>query len=325
LLLVALLATACSSGSDAEGGSDAKGDAITFDGQRVKAAEFVDELRVIAANDELAKVLEQNDTVLVPKPDTIDPLMVQSWVYHRINQFIIDEAFEQRQLEVTPAIRRQARRELEEIFRGKEAFDAFPEDFQELVIDRQAKIVAVNETLPKELVPTDADLRELYTRIERTCQQDKLVSQIWTDSKADADAIAAQLAQGADFATLARERSTDETTKGRGGLTMCIGSSRWNASVEPVKQAVEATAVGGTTAPIGAADGWTIVRVLPLTFENARPLVADDWKSRHPSALFDFLRAARDAGDATIQPRFGSVLRQEGGIAYAPPTQPPRL
>jgi hypothetical protein len=323
LMLVALAATAC--GSDDGGGSDAKGDAIVFDDVSVPAAEFVDELQVIADNDELAAVLKKDDTILVPKSGTIDPLMSQTWVYSRINHIIADREFRRRKLEVTPADRRRARRRLNEIFRAKKAFDAFPQDFQDLLIGRQARMDVFEDTLPKEYEPTEAELQELYQRVGQTCQQGKLISQIYVDTKQEADAVAAELAQGADFATLAQQRSTDTTTKDRGGLTMCIGAQRWIASVEAVQQAALATPVGGTSAPIRTHDGYTVLRVLPLTFENARPLVIDDWHGKHPSALFDFLRHARDVGETKIQPRFAGIQRTEGGVAYTPPTEPPRL
>jgi hypothetical protein len=323
VLLVGLVAAGCSSDSDE--GSDAKGNAITFDGTKVPAAKFVDELRIIADNDELAKVLKQDDTILVPKPDTIDPLMSQSWVYHWINQIIADREFRSRNLAVTPAIRAKARRNVAEIFRGRKVLDAFPKSFQDLIVARQARLDAFASSLPKKHEPTEAELRDLYARVERTCQQGKLVSQIWLDTKEQADAVAAELAAGADFATLARERSTDTSTKDRGGLTMCIGAQRWLASVKAVQDAATSLPIGGTSAPIKTADGYTIVRIIPLTFENARPIAIDDWRGKHPSALFDFLAAARNEGDVTIQPRFAGIQRTAGGVAYTPPTAPVRL
>jgi hypothetical protein len=324
-LLVVLVATAAC-GSDSKGGSDAKGTAISVDGTKVPAAGFVDELRIIADNEAFAKVLKrEDDTILAPKPDTIDPLVSQSWVSTRVNQIIADREFRRRKLEVTPDTRARARRRAAQVFRGAKVFDAFPKSFQDLVIARQQRMDALEADLPKKHEPSEADLSNLYIRVEQTCQQGKLIYQIYVDTKEQADAIATELAQGADFATLARERSTDTTTKDRGGLTMCIGATRWLSSVKAVQDATVSTPIGGTSAPIKTGDGYTVLRVLPLTFDNARPLVIDDWHSKHPSALYDLLAEGRNNGDITIAERFAGLQRTPTGTAITPPPAPVRL
>jgi hypothetical protein len=322
LVVLTVIGAAC---SDSDGGSEAKGTAITVDDTTISAADFVDELRIIADNDEFADLLKrEDDTKLAPRDGTIEQTLSSAWVSNVVNQVLADREFERRDLEVTPKIRAQARKNAAELFRGRKVFDAFPESFRKLVTERQARQDAVVAELPKKIEPTEAELLALYPGVEQNCQQGKLVAQIYVDTKQEADAVAAELAQGADFATLARERSLDPS-KDRGGLTMCIGSTRWTASVEEVQQAVQSTPIGGTTAPIDYGDGYTIIRVLPLSYETARPLIVDDWHGKHPSAFYDLLANARKNAKISAAKRFAIIHHTENGPAIAPPLKPVEL
>jgi hypothetical protein len=325
-LAIVLFLAACSSGDSESARPLPGGTAITVGDTEISAARFVRELRVIAANRELARVLKrEDDTTLVPKPGTIDILLSQAWADASVNQVISDREFARRDLEVTPAIRRRARRNAAELFRGEKAFAAFPKSFQRLVTERQARQDALLASFPKEHEPSDADLRELYARVEGTCQAGKLIAMIYLSERTDADAIAAELAGGADFASLARERSEDADSAERGGVTMCIGSTRFNASEDAIKAAATSTPIGGVTPPLEAGDGFAILRILPLTIETAHDLLVEDWHGKHPTPLFDFLAEQRLANRITIAKRFAQVGRSERGLAIAPPTNPVRL
>ncbi len=322
LVLGAVLVVACgSSGS----GSDAKGTAVTVNGTKISNAQMIDELRIIAANKQLATVLKkQDDTTLVPKAGTIDPTLAQAWIYQRVSTVLAEHELARRHIRVRAANRASAEKTVAQTFRGAKVFRAFPESFRKLVIARQAKLDALEATFPKTHEPTEAALRAVYPQVERTCQDGKLVAQIFVNTQAEANDIAAQLARGADFATLARERSTDSTAS-NGGVSMCIGSTRFNASVAELQQAVRATPIGSTSAPVKLADGWAIIRNLPLTYENAHPLLVSDWHQNHPSPFYDFLSGLRQQMKITVAKRFGTVQPSANGPVVYPLNDPVRL
>jgi hypothetical protein len=269
-------------------------------------------------------VLRQEDTKLVPKDGTIEPTVAQAWITTWVNQLLADQDFRRRGLKVTEADRTAAKKSVEQVFRGSKVFAAFPEDFRERAIEREARTAALARTFPSTHEPTDADLLELWAPVGRTCQDEKLIALIYLDTEAEANDVAAQLAAGADFATLAREHSTD-TSAENGGVAMCIGSVRFGASQEPVKEAARATPIGGTSAPVKASDGYAIVRSLPLTFENARPLLADDWHQKHPTPFYDYLAAQKADAKVTIDERFARVVPAGETIVIQPTFEPVRL
>ncbi len=89
VLLVPLAPRSPAGGSDACSGRLPDGTAITVDSTKVSGGPLVRELRIIAANDRFAQVLKkQDDTKLVPKSGTVDPLVSQAWVNTRVNQAV---------------------------------------------------------------------------------------------------------------------------------------------------------------------------------------------------------------------------------------------
>jgi hypothetical protein len=320
--LAVLAALAACGDSTGSGAAPARGTAITVNGTKVPASDVVAELRTIAGNRRFARVLqEEDDTRLVPEPGTIEPLVSQNWVQRWVNEILGEQELRRRGLRVTDEHRAAATKDLEQSFRGARVFAAFPEDFRRKVVEREARLYALRETFPATHEPSEAVLRELFTGVTRSCQEPKLIAQIFVDTKAEADRIAGELAGGADFAALAREHSTDSSAE-RGGVSMCIGSLRFRASEEAIQQAARATPIGGTSAPVETGDGYAILRALPLTFENAHDLLADDWHSQHPSPFTDFLAAQLADADVTVAERFGRVLPAGETIVIHPPQKP---
>ncbi|MGZ6162229.1 MAG: peptidylprolyl isomerase [Acidimicrobiia bacterium] len=329
LVVAAVLLVSCSSSSSSSGAgpSTLSGPGFSVDSTKVSAATLASQLRVIAANQAFAKVLKrEDDTVLAPKPDTIDPTVAQAWIDTSVNQVIGDREFRRRGLKVTPKLLREAKTRVEKVWRGRAVFDAFPKSFQTFLIGRQARMDALEASFPKTHEPTEADLVALWPAVQQTCQEGKLVSQIFVDTKEQADAVETALAGGADFGELARQRSTDTTTAARGGVSMCIGSVRFNASEDAIQQAVKAMPIGAVSAPIKNGDGYVVVKNLPLTFENAHSLLIDDWHGRHPTALYDFLNGARLAADITVSKHFASsVGKNAEGLAIVSSLKPVTL
>ena len=328
LLVAALLLAACSSGggSDASVSPPATGPGITVDATKIDAATLTGQLRTIAANRQFAKVLKkEDDTDLEPKSGQIDSVVAQNWIDSSINQVLTDRELARLGLKLTPQIRAQGRKNAAKLFRGQASFNAFPKSFQDLVAGRQARTAALAATFPKDYQPTEAQLQELFTTVEQSCKDNKLVSQIYVDTRQEADAIEAQLAGGADFAELARQNSTDTVSAPRGGVSMCPGSTRFGFSPKELQQAVLSTPVGGVTAPINSAGDYVIMKNNPLTYENARELLLSDWHGRHPSGLFDFLFDQRLKAKIAVAKRFGTLHRSNEGVAIIPLPGPVKI
>lgn len=102
---------------------------------------------------------------------------------------------------------------------------------------------------------------------------------ILVETEEEAKAIAGELAGGADFETLAKEKSIDETSAENGGD---LGYFTKEKMVAPFAEAAFATEPGKVSAPVQSEYGWHLIRVddrrpaKPPTLEEVVPRLRDE-------------------------------------------------
>ena len=151
---------------------------------------------------------------------------------------------------------------------------------------------ALIRKIADDLHPTDAEIRQYYAmhqyEFERTKARHIIISydtafaskskRTAAEARAEADAIATQLRNGADFAALAAKESDDPYTKNKGGDLGEVYHHQMDAAEETVLWSL---AAGQTSAPFVDRFGYDIVRVegrrvLPLN--AAHEMVIGDLK-----------------------------------------------
>lgn len=156
---------------------------------------------------------------------------------------------------------------------------------------------------------TDEEFRAAYERgpevSEVVCTAHILVS-----TEAEANEVLAELEGGAEFATLAAERSTDPGSAPFGGVLPCSSLAAFSTQFiqEYVEAALDAR-IGVPTDPVESSFGWHVILVRPWDE------IADDPEAR---AVFDdigprFRRSAR-AADIRVDPRFGAFSPELGVV-----------
>jgi peptidyl-prolyl cis-trans isomerase D len=148
-----------------------------------------------------------------------------------------------------------------------------------------------------EIQVSDADLKAQYDahKGEYEKAEERQVEQIAFPSKEAADAAAAKIKTGAEFAAAARERGLkDEDLK--------LGTFSATGLDPKLSAAVFAVPEGGVTAPVQGPFGWVILRnakIIPgenKTFEQVQDaLKADLVKARAGAKLTDIANAFEDA------------------------------
>lgn len=162
---------------------------------------------------------------------------------------------------------------------------------------------------------TDRALRRSYTRTavsetitdeEIKAEYDKQIAAIPTEDEVrarhilvstedDAKAIKAELDAGADFATLAKEKSTEPNAAQSGGD---LGYFKAATMVKPFADAAFAMQVGQVSDPVQTQFGWHIIKVedrrpaAKPTLEQLTPQIGQQLYVQKYRALFDQLRKA---------------------------------
>ena len=181
---------------------------------------------------------------------------------------------------------------------------AMSEPVRNLVADIQTDVQTA--ALASLAAPSDAELEQRYAADQASVGV-MCVRHILSDSEADADAIAAELAQGADFAVLATERSTDPTAVDNGGALAGLGGECLTVqeAVEAIDPVFTAHALNADpsapSAPFQTDFGWHIVLHRPWSEvgESVVALHADG-----QSGLLQY-GAAIVGADIEVAPEFG--------------------
>jgi PPIC-type PPIASE domain len=310
--------------------------AATVGSTDINRKDFEDELKTISENKAFQKTVDAQNVQNAQQNPSAQPLTIKvgdsgvsvpglatPWLNSRVNQVIVDQVFKQRGLKVTAADRAAAKTAAERTFGTVKVFNEFPKSFRKELLARAARLEAVQTSLPKPAPPTDAQLEALVQQTKaQSCPSGKLVAVIVVPTAAAADAIRTQLAQGADFATIAKTQSSDTTSAAVGGLKACTDTQGYQVLDAAVRTAADATPSGSISATVPVAGGFEIVKVSPWDLANARPVIEQFYAQQQESPVAAFVNQRLVKAKVWVDPRYGTVRRANKTVTIVPPKTP---
>jgi len=154
-------------------------------------------------------------------------------------------------------------------------------------VENQKRTYLAGEMLARlsEYTVPEADIKAAYdAKYDGAIpEQEFNASHILVKTKAEADEIEKELKNGADFAKLAKEKSTGPSGKSGGEL----GWFGKGAMVPEFEKAVEELAVGEVSPPVKTQFGWHVVKLNKMrskkvpTLEEARPDLTMQLQRKH--------------------------------------------
>jgi hypothetical protein len=318
--LLALGASACSSTLN-----DAATIKYSLSGQdheeHVTRADLVDEVRKIAADKPFASWLNQNGFAINGDVTTGSNVSAV-WLGNLIQQKAVDALFDARHLKVSPQQLSTAAANVKQIFPTPDAYDGFPKKFREELLDREAR----REALISSYIHTsDADGRRYFAQHQSqfACASGRDVSHILLASRAAAQQILDQLHNGADFAELAKEKSTDTGSGAQGGALGCLEP---NAFVAPFQKAAETAPFDTPVGPVQSQYGFHVILVTRATpsYEASRTQVQQALAAEGQAAARAALTKMLTAFKVKLDPRFGTwvVKGPQGRTFFVQPPTP---
>ncbi|MFN8034385.1 MAG: peptidylprolyl isomerase [Acidimicrobiia bacterium] len=294
-------------------GSSAGADAFSVDGRSTSDHDFQRELRALRDNAQLQKLIAQSGGSK-PAKGAMDPKLTATWAQAGMQQSVVDHEFAQRHLKVSARAKKLLPTFRDQYFSSKQVFDAFPKWFRDLQLGRFERLLTVLGP-----APTEAELRKSFEELKTSkCPSGKLVSHILVKTKAEADAIAADLAKGADFASTAAQKSTDTQSAQQGGQVGCLTAGQY---VPEFEKAADALAPDTVSAPVQTQYGWHLIKVTPLTFEGQRAAVEQNFLAEQNQKLSTHLQNTLKKARVSLNPKYGRVVRKPQ-FAVEPPAAP---
>nr|AYQ72810.1 peptidylprolyl isomerase [Cohnella candidum] len=155
--------------------------------------------------------------------------------------------------------------------------------------------VKLRKIFAPEIKPTDDQLKKYYedNKANYSTPEQIRASHILLPTKAEAEAVLAELKKGADFATLAKEKSTDPGSKDNGGDLNYFGRGVMN---EPFETAAFKLKVGETSGVVESPNGFHIIKVtdkkaaVTPTYDSVKQQVENDYlDSQIPGKMNDWM------------------------------------
>jgi peptidyl-prolyl cis-trans isomerase C len=171
--------------------------------------------------------------------------------------------------------------------------------------DRTLRAVQAAEALAAERVTEEA-IQGAYDESFGTQEPgtEYSAAHILVETEAEAQAIVAELEGGADFATIARERSQDPGSGAQGGDLGWFGTGMM---VQPFEEAVVALEPGAVSAPVETQFGWHVIRL-----NETRPVPVPALEEVRAQIAGELEQAAIEAGIAELQ-ESADITRVEPG------------
>jgi foldase protein PrsA len=303
-----LVAAGCGSGSSY---------AAKVDGEVISADDLEAEMRSIAANEPYVQQVEARTQVRGTGGSAFDEAFTGQVLGRQIQYVLVDREIERRKLKITPADRQSARTEVAEQAGGEEILKGFPEDYQETLVDRAAKVGRLTVSLSGQAGTDDA--AKGYYDSHKEEFTEACVSHILLSTKERADQVRGRLASGEDFAAVARADSLDNLSASQGGDLGCKINADSFAVPEFIK-AMLTQPVNEVGTPVQTQYGFHLIKVRSRTvpsFDDVKDRARERVLVASKAKLQEWINTTVAKAKIEVNPKYGTFDKQS--LAVKPP------
>jgi len=210
------------------------------------------------------------------------PIIGKSVVQDLIDEILVDQAAREAGVTVTPQEVDEAVARIQKQVGGEAQFNQLLATYGYTMDSFRAYQefrLKASKILAPQITVTDDEVRQYFEEnIAAYDQRQVHARHILVSDEETAREVKAQLDQGADFATLAKEKSIDTATKDKGGDLGTFGRGRMVSAFEDV---VFNLGVNEISEPFQTSYGWHVAQVLEITgeppnFEAVKETVKQD-------------------------------------------------
>ena len=306
LAVLAVGAAACSGG--------VRPAALEVDGHEYSESSVNEELQAIADNPQLGDQATASN-------GTLNSQLTAAWLQTLVEEQVVDQALERRDLRATNADRARGQQAAASFLGDASVLAGFPKWLQDRVVDRFAARAVLFADLADPV--TDEAVQAAYQQFveqqSAACPSGRFVAHILVDTQAEADALAAQLAGGADFTELARDNSTDTASAKNGGELGCLDGQQFVPEFASVATSAPLDVV---SAPVQTEFGYHLIVVRDtIPFAAVEDAARAQLESESTGGE-DALARLTGKADVTVQPRYGRWVVRDGSGSVQPPARP---
>ena len=333
LLIVALALTAAC-------GDTVRPSAAKVNGTTITQDELSNELEAIQGNRAYVQSVEQGGFEVLGKGQgTFTNDFVGRVLTRQIFLSLVHQEVDRRKIDITDADLDRSKADVVNSVGGDAVFAKFPKAYQQTLLRRNAEVTKLQSELGGPAV-TDEDVKAYYDanpqQFAQTCVSHILfaatdgngqIDQAATAAQSDqllAEATAArnEIVNGADFATVASQKSKDASNKDQGGDLQCGAAGRF---VPEFETAMDALQINEISQPVKTQFGYHLIKVTgrnPQTLEEATPTIRQTLEAGNQQGFSDFLQKALAKAKITVNPRYGRFSKTGQSPGIIPPESP---
>jgi len=275
---------------------------VTVNGEDISRDTLEAELDALMDNDAYRSLLEQqlSGVAIGESEGSFDTRFVANLLTERVYLALVAQEVERRGLSVSDVVLEAARANLEQNIGP--SFAELPDEQRDQFVGRVGLVL----TLRSEVVPR-------YFEEHGEDYDEICASHILVETREDADALSAELDDGAEFAELAEASSDDTQSAAEGGD---LGCQRRGTFVPPFEEAAYSLEVGEVSAPVRTEFGYHLILL-----DDRNPT---DLEGQEQLVQSDLIEALTEEADVDVNPRYGRWVRPEPdrGFAVVPPEGP---
>ena len=308
-------------------GDDEPEPAAVVDGTEISQQDVVDELEAIAANGAYLEALEgRGIDVLGEGEGDFTTAFAAQVLARQIQYTIVTNEVARRGLEVDDECRAAAQDEVvrgltefSQTGDGQTVFDNFPENYREKLITWNSGVLIMQGDLAGRPCIDEAAI-EAYFDENAADFTEVCAHHILVPTLDAANTVVTDLAAGADFATVATERSTDTGSGAQGGDLGCTSAGTY---VPEFRDAVVSQDIGVVGAPVESEFGYHVIRVDSReepVLEDVRGEVVSAVAQEVQGGFSEWFEGALGAADVSVDERYGtwdaataSITRPQSG------------
>lgn len=299
--------------------------AATVNGRDISDASLQDELSAIRDNPTYRSRVEQGmqTSQSGESPGTFDTTFIARLLTQRVYYELIEAELTKRKAKITEADLKEVRPLVIQQVGDEKVFKSFPKDYQDQLIRQRALFKKLNELFAKDI---DGGNPKSYfdkhaDEFVQGCSSHILISSQDKDpeaAKAEAVALKAKIAKGADFAQVAKESSGDPGSAQQGGDLGCVGKGSF---VPEFEAALFSLPLGVVSDPIQTQYGYHLILVRERkqpTYQEAKANVQAAIAALSSQELEKFLIKSSERAKVSIDKRYGTWEIKKGATDGTP-------
>ncbi len=294
--------------------------AARVDGTTITQDDLEEEMRAIAANEPYLQSIESRIQVRGSGAGTFDAAFTGQILGRQIQYVLVDREIKERKLKLSQADLDAARAVVTEQAGGQRILDAFPPEYQDLLVERAARVDALTVSLSGQDA-TDEAARNFYEG-NKDQFTEACVSHILVGTRERADQLRGRIQGGEDFGAVAGAESLDNQTRAKGGDLGCeITADTFNAP--PFTAAMMSQPVGQVGEPVQTQAGFHLVLVRSRDvppFDEVAPRAREKVVMASKAKLQEWINKAVAEAKISVNPKYGTFDKTT--LAVVPPVAP---